>query len=264
MLYLYSKKYTKIAVSFLKCLFSSWTCMHLFISFSTSLKIVIQWSLDRNLGHAQPCQVDSTMIHNMIIKYKSVHITLLLRHPQSILSTTVCPSTFAISWFCSHTRGKKNLLPPKKYLSQCMAWTKLRTCQKFPVLRNSETENRKLRKQTKGRIRSLDERRGERVFLFSFLFGTRPGQASAPLSPGTTGGRNTSALLLLLLSLSLLGGERHHPFSLPPSEFLVLGLGNFLVLGCAPDSRVVVSCSSIDGLSITCCRIVGCDSWPWI
>ena len=79
----------------------------------------------------------------------------------------------------------------------------MRTCQKFPVLRNAETENRKLRKQTKGRIRSLDERRGERVFLFSFLFGTRPGQASAPLSPGTTGGRNTNALLLLLLSLSL-------------------------------------------------------------
>ena len=134
-----------------------------------------------------------------------IKVLILLRRPQPILPTTVCPSTFALHthadewWWADSvlTLWGKNLLPPKKYLSQCVAWTKLRTCQKFPVLRNAETENRKLRKQTKGRIRSLDERRGEREgennLLFSFLLGTRPSQASAPLSPGSTGGRSTKA-----------------------------------------------------------------------
>jgi len=55
------------------------------------------------------------MIHNMIIKYKSVHITLLLRHPQSILSTTVCTSTFADQLILfSHSGQKKSVAPPQK------------------------------------------------------------------------------------------------------------------------------------------------------
>jgi hypothetical protein len=44
--------------------------------------------------------------------------------------------------YCSHNGGKY-LLPPKKYLSQCMARTKMPTCQKIPILRNAENKKKK-------------------------------------------------------------------------------------------------------------------------
>ena len=116
MLYLYSNKYTKIGVSFFLnvCFLRELACAYSY-GFQATLKSRSYiWSLVPNFCHGQPCHVDSTTIHNMV----KIKVLILLRRPQPILPTTVCPSTFALHTHAdelilfSHS-GEKICYPPK-------------------------------------------------------------------------------------------------------------------------------------------------------
>jgi hypothetical protein len=93
--------------------------------------------------------------------------------------------------YCSHNGGKY-LLPPKKYLSQCMARTKMPTCQKIPILRNAENKKKNL-ETDKRQNQEPDDIGGEREGVLFLVGHSAKTKQAAPLSPGTRGGRSTNA-----------------------------------------------------------------------